>query len=152
MFHRKSRGLQLWPAFTVGYITMRCSIFLIFLAMGFAITSSRAELTEGKTKLYEADLGVLDTRWERLQVYDGLRAVHTEPPSTRRMSVQGEVIAVLLVNERGVVQEVHVERSSGNDGLDQAAVSARKKWKYKARQKDERYVTVQPMVFSPVNF
>jgi len=136
---------------------MRHSRILIAIALIFLVVPLRAETKslESTPKKYEADLGTMETPWGILQVYDRLRPTHTPPPKyppeARRAHVEGEVIAAVLVDERGVVRDAQVQRSSGNISLDQAAISAIRKWKYERRQKAGRYVTVQPVVFSLVD-
>jgi len=134
---------------------MRFPLFIALYIFGSFAALADGANPETKSKRFEADLGILETPWGLLQVYDRLRAVHTEPPKypaeARRAHVQGEVIAAVLVDERGLVREVKVQRSSGNPGLDQAAISALSRWKYEGREKAGRYVTVQPMVFSLID-
>jgi protein TonB len=50
------------------------------------------------------------------------------PPASRRMDEQGAVRLRVLVDERGRPQEVQVAKSSGFPRLDEAAVSAVKRW------------------------
>lgn len=50
------------------------------------------------------------------------------PPASRRMDEQGSVRLRVMVDERGRPQEVQVAQSSGFPRLDEAAVSAVKRW------------------------
>jgi protein TonB len=50
------------------------------------------------------------------------------PPASRRMDEQGAVRLRVLVDERGRPQEVEVAKSSGFPRLDEAAVTAVKRW------------------------
>ncbi len=52
------------------------------------------------------------------------------------------------MREDGRVEDVSVLRSSGSQDLDIAAVKAVKGWKYRPLQPKERFVTIQPIIFT----
>jgi len=52
------------------------------------------------------------------------------PPSARRQDQEGTVRVRILVDERGRASDVQVARSSGYDSLDDAAVSAVRRWQF----------------------
>jgi TonB family protein len=73
------------------------------------------------------------------------------PPVARTHKVQGTVILSLLVSERGEVSEVKILREAGgSSGLNEAAVAAAKKWKFRPAVKDGKRVKV--WVTYPVSF
>jgi protein TonB len=58
------------------------------------------------------------------------------PPASRRMDEQGAVRLRVLVDERGRPQEVQVAKSSGFPRLDEAAVTAVKRWVFAPAMQD----------------
>ena len=52
------------------------------------------------------------------------------PPASRRLDEEGVVLLRVLVDERGRPREVQVAKSSGFDRLDQAAVTAVRRWQF----------------------
>lgn len=52
------------------------------------------------------------------------------PPLSRRLGEQGTVMVEVLVGVDGTVQRVGIKRSSGFDRLDQAALSAVRRWRF----------------------
>ena len=50
------------------------------------------------------------------------------PPASRRLDEQGAVLLRVLVDERGRPREVQIAKSSGYDRLDQAAITAVRRW------------------------
>jgi TonB family protein len=75
----------------------------------------------------------------------------TYPPVAAAKKVQGTVLVSVLVSETGQVAEVKVLRGAGGStGLNEAAVSAIKKWKFQPAVKDGKRVKVwvtYPIVF-----
>jgi TonB family protein len=72
------------------------------------------------------------------------------PESARREGREGQVVLRVLVDDQGRSKEVEINRSSGNDALDRAAVDAIRRWRFHpARYGDRRIETwVQiPIVF-----
>jgi len=61
-------------------------------------------------------------------------AVHSPKPhyplASRRLREQGLVVVKLCVNERGIVGEVGVSKSSGFQNLDQSALKALSQWRF----------------------
>jgi TonB family protein len=61
----------------------------------------------------------------------------------RRAMVQGRVVLLCVVHEDGTVGEIHVEKSSVEGyGLEEAAIKAVKKWRYKPALMDGKPVDV----------
>jgi protein TonB len=73
------------------------------------------------------------------------------PPMSRRMGEEGRVLMKVLVSAEGAVQDVQIEKSSGSDRLDNAAINAVKRWRFIPAKKNNQplsaYVLV-PMKFS----
>jgi len=73
------------------------------------------------------------------------------PPVARTQKIQGTVILSLLVSEKGEVADVKVLREAGGSaGLNEAAVAAAKKWKFRPAVKDGKRVKV--WVTYPISF
>jgi periplasmic protein TonB len=73
------------------------------------------------------------------------------PALSRRAGEEGRVVMRVLVSTEGAADEVQIEKSSGSDRLDNAAVNAVKKWRFIPAKKNNQplsaYVLV-PMKFS----
>ena len=73
------------------------------------------------------------------------------PTMSRRAGEEGRVVIKVLVSAEGLADEVQIEKSSGSDRLDNAALSAVKKWRFIPAKKNNQplsaYVLV-PMKFS----
>lgn len=73
------------------------------------------------------------------------------PALSRRQGEEGRVLMKVLVSAEGAAEDVQIEQSSGSDRLDNAAVSAVKRWRFipakKNNQQLSAYVLV-PMKFS----
>ena len=63
------------------------------------------------------------------------------PPASRRLDEQGVVRLRVLVDERGRPREVQIAQSSGFDRLDQAAVTAVRRWQFSPAMQESRAVT-----------
>ena len=63
------------------------------------------------------------------------------PPSARRLDQEGTVRVRILVDERGRASDVQVARSSGYDSLDDAAVSAVRRWQFIPATENSRAVS-----------
>ncbi|MCI0414221.1 TonB family protein [bacterium] len=73
------------------------------------------------------------------------------PPVAKTMKVQGTVILSILVTETGNVSEVRVLRPvGGSAGLNEAAIAAAKKWKFRPAVKQGKKVKV--WMTYPVSF
>ena len=73
------------------------------------------------------------------------------PPLSRRRSEEGVVILELLILPDGSVSEIHVRKSSGYRRLDQAALNAVSRWRYRPATKAGvaiAYRYLQPVRFS----
>ena len=62
------------------------------------------------------------------------------PPASRRLDEHGVVGLRILVDERGRPREVQVAKSSGFDRLDQAAVTAVRRWQFSPAMQESRAV------------
>lgn len=76
----------------------------------------------------------------------------TYPESARRQGVQGTVILKIQILSSGRPGSVSVYRSSGNDGLDDAAVEAVQQWRFipaedRSTSEPITCVTTMPVVF-----
>jgi TonB family protein len=73
------------------------------------------------------------------------------PLAAQRRKVEGTVIVTALISERGEVSEVRVLRGAGGSaGLNEAAIAAIKKWKFRPAVKEGKRVKVWlnfPIVF-----
>ena len=73
------------------------------------------------------------------------------PAMSRRAGEEGRVLMKVLVSAEGLADEVQIEKSSGSDRLDSAAINAVKKWRFIPAKKNNQplsaYVLV-PMRFS----
>ncbi len=62
------------------------------------------------------------------------------PPASRRAGEEGTVTVRVLVSERGRAEEVQVQQSSGHQRLDEAAVTAIRKWSFAAAMRGSQPV------------
>lgn len=73
------------------------------------------------------------------------------PTLSRHMGEQGRVLMKVLVSADGAADEIQIEKSSGSERLDNAAINAVKKWRFIPAKKNNQplsaYVLV-PMKFS----
>ena len=73
------------------------------------------------------------------------------PSISRRQGEEGRVLMKVLVSASGAAEDVQIEKSSGSDRLDNAAISAVKRWRFIPAKKNNQalsaYVLV-PMKFS----
>jgi periplasmic protein TonB len=73
------------------------------------------------------------------------------PAMSRRAGEEGRVVMKVLVSTEGLADEVQIEKSSGSERLDNAAMNAVKKWRFIPAKKNNQplsaYVLV-PMKFS----
>jgi len=72
------------------------------------------------------------------------------PESARRNGKEGRVLLRVLVNEEGRTASVEVNRSSGAEALDQAAVEAIKRWRFSPARLGDR--PVESWVRIPIDF
>lgn len=71
------------------------------------------------------------------------------PLEARQLHEQGTVILKLLLSTDGQVSEVSIAMSSGSDCLDQAALNAVRKWRWKPPTRNGETVPVLSMVTIP---
>ena len=79
------------------------------------------------------------------QAFDSLILAFTQPSYPRlalRRGITGTVILKLYILNDGSMQKVILAQSSGNDLLDNSALSAAKQWKFKALGSSSRNLTV----------
>ena len=62
------------------------------------------------------------------------------PPASRRENEEGTVRLRVLVDERGMPQDVKILKSSGHSRLDEAAVTAVKRWRFRAATQEAQSV------------
>lgn len=72
------------------------------------------------------------------------------PPGLKSKKINGRVIVRALVDENGQVGEVGIKASSGHPEMDQAAMTAIKRWRYKPAIKGGR--KVRAPIVQPFNF
>jgi protein TonB len=72
------------------------------------------------------------------------------PESARRQGVAGTTLLKIYVSDRGMVENVLVERSAGHPDLDLAAMEAVKQWRFEPAKQGNRPVAVWVML--PVRF
>ena len=126
---------------------------ILVLILGLSVTSCAFSASaKEEPKRFQADLGVMDTPWGVLHVYDRLMASKTVAPqvpsSARKKGLACELIALSLIAPDGHVTETRIQRSSGATSLDDAALVALKQWKYRVPVPGERCVSVQRVIFS----
>lgn len=71
------------------------------------------------------------------------------PLASRRLKEEGTVVLLLRVGPDGKVADIRVSRSSGHDRLDNAALSAVKKWRWAPTLRGGQPVPVQGFVEIP---
>lgn len=57
-----------------------------------------------------------------------------------RRGIEGRVVVILEIDDRGTVTDAHVETSSGNSQLDDAALQALRDWRFTPAHRGERAV------------
>jgi protein TonB len=72
------------------------------------------------------------------------------PESARRQGFEGTTLLKIHVSERGMVEDVLIERSTGYQDLDLAAMEAVKQWRFEPARQGTRPVAVWVML--PVRF
>jgi periplasmic protein TonB len=72
------------------------------------------------------------------------------PAVSKRSGEQGRVLLRVLVDERGSVQSIEVEKSSGFSRLDEAALAAVRRWRFLPARLGERNVAGSALV--PISF
>ena len=77
----------------------------------------------------------------------GIATTHTQPPYpvfARRIGKEGTVILDITVATDGGVQQVSIAKSSGDDGLDEAAVNwVKTHWRYQPATRNGEPVVAQ---------
>jgi protein TonB len=72
------------------------------------------------------------------------------PDLARRAGIEGQTVVKALVDIDGSIMEVQVLKSSGNQMLDQAALTAARKWKFSPAKQRDKFVRVYVSI--PINF
>ncbi|MES2499126.1 MAG: energy transducer TonB [Pseudomonadota bacterium] len=72
------------------------------------------------------------------------------PSTSRRLGEEGRVLMKVLVSADGAAQEVTIEKSSGSDRLDTAAMQAVKRWRFIPAKKNNEALSAYVIV--PVKF
>jgi periplasmic protein TonB len=72
------------------------------------------------------------------------------PSMSRRAGEEGRVLMRVLVSVEGVADEVQIEKSSGSDRLDNAAINAVKKWRFIPAKKNNQPLSAYVLV--PIKF
>ena len=72
------------------------------------------------------------------------------PPELLKQRIQGKVVVLVTVDERGQVVATEIKKSSGHAKMDTAALNAAKRWKFKPGVKDGRKAVTQARI--PFNF
>ncbi len=72
------------------------------------------------------------------------------PALSRRQGEEGRVLMKVLVSAEGAAEDVQIEKSSGSDRLDNAAVSAVKRWRFIPAKKNNQPLSAYVLV--PIKF
>lgn len=72
------------------------------------------------------------------------------PPISRRLREQGKVLLRVMVTTRGEPEAIELEKSSGFERLDQAAMEAVKQWRFVPAKRGDQAVSAWVVV--PLNF
>ena len=72
------------------------------------------------------------------------------PPMSRRLGEEGRVLMKVLVSAEGSASDVQIEKSSGSDRLDKAAISAVKQWRFIPAKKNNQPLSAYVLV--PIKF
>lgn len=98
--------------------------------------------------------GTLPGPVEDTPVYWKLKLVDMRPPvyppRCLRMGIEGRVRVRVLVGENGKVQEVTLDRSSGESALDESALEAVRTWRFEPARRNG--VPVRAWAIVPVEF
>jgi protein TonB len=72
------------------------------------------------------------------------------PESARRQGIEGTTLLKIYVSDRGLVEDVLVERTAGHQDLDLAAMEAVRKWRFEPAKQGNRPIAIWVML--PVRF
>ncbi len=72
------------------------------------------------------------------------------PPTSRRLGEEGRVLMKVLVSADGAAEDVQIEKSSGSERLDNAAIQAVKRWRFIPAKKNNQALSAYVIV--PVKF
>lgn len=72
------------------------------------------------------------------------------PDLARQAGIEGKTVVKALVDVDGSVMEVQILKSSGNQMLDQAALTAARRWKFSPAKQRDKFVRVYVSI--PINF
>lgn len=101
------------------------------------------------------DYGVLDTEWGRIRCFKSVRPkampVPEYPVREKKAGIAGVTLCAAYVSEEGVVVDVKIMTSSGNEALDLAALKTMRRCRFRPlteRDAPIAFVTLQPIRFS----
>lgn len=72
------------------------------------------------------------------------------PATSRRLGEEGRVLMKVLVSAEGAAEDVQIEKSSGSERLDNAAVNAVKRWRFIPAKRNNQPLSAGVLV--PINF
>jgi len=72
------------------------------------------------------------------------------PSNLRKRNIEGQVIVTLRIDKEGEIHDLKINKSSGYQSFDQAALKAVSNWKFKAAEKDNKKVEI--IVNLPIKF
>ncbi len=72
------------------------------------------------------------------------------PDLARRAGIEGQAVVKALVDIDGSVMDVQILKSSGNQMLDEAALSAARRWRFSPAKQRDKFVRVYVSI--PINF
>lgn len=72
------------------------------------------------------------------------------PSNLRKRNIEGQVIVTLRIDKEGKIHDLKINKSSGYQSFDQAALKAVSNWEFKAAEKDNKKVEV--IVNLPIKF
>ena len=72
------------------------------------------------------------------------------PAMSRRIGEEGRVLMKVLVSADGAAEDVQIEKSSGSERLDNAAMQAVKRWRFIPAKKNNQALSAYVMV--PMKF
>lgn len=129
------------------------SLLLIALSLSLAGCAIRYDTPDDGGPGFERDLGLRETVWGKLQVYENLRTEYSVPPMFPPGYMSGvepleaEVKAFLLIEPDGSVSAVSLFRTSRYSDIDAAALKAFKKWGFPPQAENTQRVSVSRMTF-----
>lgn len=102
---------------------------------------------ESENKIYDLRKGNSDNI-KKPKVKDHTQPVY--PDKLRKRDIEGKVILLAKINKNGEIKELKINKSSGFDLFDEAALKGVSNWKFKPAEKEEKKVGV--IVKIPIQF